>query len=393
MSVKISESDNITMVKLANQSSDPSAPASGFHLLYVKSGGLYLINSAGTIVGPLIDGSGTVAFSADVSPTQITGDQNNYNPTGLATANTLRLSSDASRNITGLAGGTDGRLLLIHNVGAQNIVLKDEDAASTAANRFALTGDFTLLPDAVCLLQYDSTSSRWRLIGGGAGAFIELGEITTPDLPTANRLRIYAADDGSGNTRLYILDSGGYDRLVPNAFVDLVDVPAGYTGYENQAVRVNGFGSGLDFFFRYVNTTSIGNVGTGEDNLRAATLPADFTFAVDGDVVRFVGAGTFAATANNKRLRVKLGATTIFDSGALVTTTAESWHIEGMIIRTGASAEKTLVKFTTSDATIAPQVQYGTAAEDSTTDLTLQFTGEATADNDIVQEMLFVEKV
>lgn len=110
-----------------------------------------------------------VKWSGDISPTQITADQNDYNPTGLSTASALRLSSDAARNITGLQGGADGRWLVVHNVGAQNIVLKDESASSTAGNRFALTADVTLAGDAVALLQYDSTSSRWRMVGGAGG--------------------------------------------------------------------------------------------------------------------------------------------------------------------------------------------------------------------------------
>jgi hypothetical protein len=112
----------------------------------------------GTQVGP------TFILSADITPAQITADQNDYNPTGLSTASTLRLSSDASRNITGLAGGADGRVLLLHNVGANAIVLKDESASSTAANRFALSADITLAADQVAVVQYDSTSSRWRAI-------------------------------------------------------------------------------------------------------------------------------------------------------------------------------------------------------------------------------------
>lgn len=111
----------------------------------------------------------TFLLTGIISPTQITANQNDYSPTGLSTSSTLRLSSDASRNITGLAGGADGRIMIVHNVGAQNIVLKDESASSTAANRFALTGDVTLGADAVAVLQYDATSSRWRAVSGGNG--------------------------------------------------------------------------------------------------------------------------------------------------------------------------------------------------------------------------------
>lgn len=121
-----------------------------------------------------IDGGGggdldaDISFPADISPSQITADQNDYNPTGLSTASTLRLSTDAVWRITGLAGGADGRLIIIHNIGSSPFLLPSEDTHSTASNRFSLTPgiiDFVVYPSAVVKLQYDSTSSRWRQFG------------------------------------------------------------------------------------------------------------------------------------------------------------------------------------------------------------------------------------
>jgi hypothetical protein len=148
----------------------PPTPASGFSPLYVyratDTKHLWLYDTSWHDLGKF---EGSFALVDDITPSQITSDQNDYNPTGLSTASTLRLSSDASRNITGLQGGADGRILFIHNVGSNNIVLKDESASSSAANRFALTADVTLSADAVAVLQYDSTSSRWRCVSGGGG--------------------------------------------------------------------------------------------------------------------------------------------------------------------------------------------------------------------------------
>ena len=117
----------------------------------------------------------TLALSTGATtPATLTADTNNYAPAGFATASELRLSTDASRNLTGITGGTIGRLIFVHNVGAFNLVLKDEDAASTAANRFALPADLTLLPDTAAIFQYDNTSLRWRLLGGsGSGGGVK----------------------------------------------------------------------------------------------------------------------------------------------------------------------------------------------------------------------------
>jgi len=108
--------------------------------------------------------SGRANVAADITPTQITSNQDNYSPTGFSTATIIRLSSDASRNITGLAAGTDGDMLILMNVGTNPIVLK-HDVTSTAANRFYCPNDedLTLPKNSFCFAFYDGTSSRWRV--------------------------------------------------------------------------------------------------------------------------------------------------------------------------------------------------------------------------------------
>lgn len=110
-----------------------------------------------------------------LSPAQITASQNDYSPTDWIDAGlVLRLNTDASWDITGLTGGRAGRAALIFNVGSFDIVLKDDNAGSTAGNRFALDGDITLAPDTGAVLWYDTITDRWRCAGrysagGGAG--------------------------------------------------------------------------------------------------------------------------------------------------------------------------------------------------------------------------------
>jgi len=107
--------------------------------------------------------AGATLSSVPITPSQITSNQNNYAP---GVARYYRLSTDASRDITGLScSQVSGQECEIWNVDANNIVLKHQDANSTAANRFICTGaaDITLAADEVALLRYDSTSSRWRV--------------------------------------------------------------------------------------------------------------------------------------------------------------------------------------------------------------------------------------
>lgn len=117
-------------------------------------------------------GARVISGSAINSPAQITADQNNYNPTGLATTHVLRLNSDAARTISGIAAQPAGTVLSIVNVGSFNIVLAHESGNSTAANRFQLPGGAsqTLTLGSSALIWYDGTgATRWRLLGGGPG--------------------------------------------------------------------------------------------------------------------------------------------------------------------------------------------------------------------------------
>lgn len=123
------------------------------------------LGAAASGINTDITGFGSsIAFTGDITPAQITASQNDYNPTGLSTASVVRLSTDAARNLTGLAGGSDGRVVALVNIGAFPLVLNNEDAASTAANRFAFGTTYVLGPNRVIVLIYDSTSARWRIL-------------------------------------------------------------------------------------------------------------------------------------------------------------------------------------------------------------------------------------
>ena len=100
---------------------------------------------------------------SEASPAQITANTNNYD----AGANSwLRVNTDASRNITGIVARKIERTLWVLNVGAQDLVLQNQNGSSTAANRIiSPTGaDITLGANDSARLWYDTTTSRWRII-------------------------------------------------------------------------------------------------------------------------------------------------------------------------------------------------------------------------------------
>lgn len=103
-----------------------------------------------------------VATHADITATT--------NLTLPLTCRILRLNATgASRDAVGMVqtGGAahfDGKKVTLSNIGSQNIVLKNENAGASAANRFAIGADITLTPGLSESLWYDALTTRWRLM-------------------------------------------------------------------------------------------------------------------------------------------------------------------------------------------------------------------------------------
>jgi hypothetical protein len=138
----------------------------------------------------------------------------------------------------------------------------------------------------------------------------------------------------------------------------------------------------------YSSITTAGNLGTGEDDLFLYEVPAN-TLTVDKASLVAYASGTFAANANSKRVRVRFGGTSIFDSGAVALNSGD-WYVEVQIFRTASSTQKTVTTFRTSNSTLYTTVDYTTAAVDLTTPLELRVTAEATSNNDVVGELFKV---
>lgn len=104
-----------------------------------------------------------VFFIGLISPSALSSSQNDWNPTGVATANTIRLSASSAVNITGIvAPTTDGKIVIVHNVGTNAVTLTANSSSSSSANRFKFTHDVTLEPNQSKAIIYDLTSAMWR---------------------------------------------------------------------------------------------------------------------------------------------------------------------------------------------------------------------------------------
>lgn len=138
------------------------------------------------------------------------------------------------------------------------------------------------------------------------------------------------------------------------------------------------------------NITAVGNVGAGEDDLISYTIPSG-TLTRNGEYCEFEGAFTFAANGNNKRIRVKLGSTTLYDTTALALNN-RAMSLHAIVIRTGAAAQTCMVKMLANDGVLAiASVAHTAATESLAASVVFKFTGEATADNDIIQKFMTVK--
>jgi len=116
------------------------------------------------------------------TPTQLTANVNDYQ---LGIAIVERLTSDASRNITGFIAPLTENIRVIMNVGSQNIVVKHQSSSSLAPNRVISlsAADITLAPNDSIILWYDITTGRWReihrLLAAALGSVTSVG-LTMP---------------------------------------------------------------------------------------------------------------------------------------------------------------------------------------------------------------------
>lgn len=166
------------------------------------------------------------ALPSVISTASIGANQNNYALGDSGQAVHVRVTSTAEYDITGLAGGSSGRIVAFTNVGSWAISFIHESASSTTTNRFSIGTGFTLESNESCIFYYDGNSLRWRclgksptLTGGGGTPAGSTGEIqfNTSGSFAANSLFFW----DNASTRLgvnngapsYTLDIGGTNAV------------------------------------------------------------------------------------------------------------------------------------------------------------------------------------
>lgn len=234
----------------------------------------------------------SVQFSGSISPPQITSNQNDYNPTGLSTANRIRLTSDQDgRNITGLAGGLNGLTIIVENVGSFIINLVNQSTSSAANNRFLNHRSTTIALAAgdVCSLTYDSTLNNWLVSSYG-------------DSPSVNSLTAVGAYPGSPVTT-----DVGYDSVSQTfrACTPIGDAyfPRNFSVQTSSSSAINNTAAKVDFSITTpfpANSLTVGTVIRYKKTYiySTTTTPTIDMFETIGTATAFVDTGAVTTGLN-----------------------------------------------------------------------------------------------
>lgn len=223
-----------------------------------------------------------------ITPPALVAQADNYHPTDLTTAGTIRLSATGSQTITGIDAISDGYELTLENIGNDTIVLAVENANSDAANRFLFPDPVQIGPEGSAKIKYDGTSARWRLVAQAinsgsyhAAIFAANDTWTVPDtVAQTTNVRIRAVASGGGSGGISTNDgaaatggaSGGYCEWVGYGFT-AAQVATIVIGAAPAGGSAGGNGvSGNTTTFTYATVAIITNTGgTGGNGATAAT--------------------------------------------------------------------------------------------------------------------------
>lgn len=133
----------------------------------------YFVETDGNIGGRRLDDQESqqvrdILTKSDISqasPLQVTADQDDYS---LPDGELIRFSTDAARTITGFAGARAG-LIMVTNVGSNNLIIANDSASSAAENRLLIPNGVNITLNGGAnegfIMRYDFVSLRWRIAG------------------------------------------------------------------------------------------------------------------------------------------------------------------------------------------------------------------------------------
>lgn len=240
----------------------------------------------------------SIAFTGVITATTVTANVNNWAPTGLASASTIRFNvTGGNWSVTGLTGGTTGRVLVLHNISTSNSVFfTTNDGGSTAANRFCFDVVQTVAANQSMTVIYDGTLSCWKSLST---------RVAAPVGALFRNLKI-VNDSGAPTTTMDISwDELVVSDLVANGLNTTIKLSAAAFGNSVAPVMTASGANGLDtgsivnntitWYYVYVISTSQGSIAglySLATTCSTVTLPANYTMCARVGAVRTDGAAT-----------------------------------------------------------------------------------------------------
>ena len=271
--------------------------------------------------------------------------------------------------------------------------------AAALAGQDVIARSFTATQAAGSNAFAAETGARWKIGGGTTDYFTSDGNLT---ITAAGSLSVGNALTIRNNTASVFVNVGVAGTqyfsvsTVSTAFSFVVfDMSLSGDIRPNQTTGSVGtrMGSSTTGTFSLAgvanaNTTAVGNVGAGEDDLMTYSLPANSLLASHG--MRVTAWGSAANNANAKVVKMYFGATAILTT-SLTTSQDGTWRITANVVRTGAATQVASAQLLQGGATTLVDCENTAPAETLSGAVTIKCTGEAVDDNDIQQLGMIVE--
>lgn len=250
------------------------------------------------------------------------------------------------------------------------------DAALAAVSMQSGSSTPTLRQGAIW---YDTSNSVWKGDPDGSGydqtlALLEQGQTYTGANTFSGANKVELANGSAGDPSLSF--DSDEDNGIYRVGADVLGVSRGLEigpGGNSDRGRVP--------CVLHTDTTEVGNVGSGEDDLMSHTLPGG-TLANDGDEI-IVIAGFKGNGTDNVIATFKFGSTnlTVYSGGSIVGTTSWAIYAELRIVRIGSSSQMMIgiIEESASSKNLKSAIT-SNPNEDTSSDITIKFTGQNNSD-------------
>lgn len=228
-----------------------------------------------------------------------------------ANATTVRWAGASAWNLTGLAGGAEGRVVILElNDTGQALTLAHNSASSAAANRIycpgsallTISGQATVNAAGTAILKYDGTAQKWRVIGFNS-AFNNHGVIFAGSTNIAGLVSVSGIQNNTTTGTQNDLALGNVNTLMWAGAAP--SVITGFSGGANGRILIIDVLSASALTLAHENAGSVAanrlSCPQGVDAIASsliATGAASATFRYDSAISRWKLIGLLSTTCN-----------------------------------------------------------------------------------------------